>query len=118
MKNLLFTLSLLFLISCGKEDNNNTNLPDCDFIGKWCQPSPFDPNVCYELLPFNIEFRANGELLLLNTTTQRWESSDCKIINVINIGTGIKAAEYKIIKIGANTMTIDIGTTMDLIRSN
>ncbi len=113
---LLGFFSLFLFASCGGDDENNSNNPDCDFIGKWCQPSPLDPNECYDLLGTYIEFRANGELLLINTTTQTWESSDCMIIDVINTGTGIKAAEYEIIEIDANTMTIDIGTEVQLLR--
>lgn len=111
-------MSLCLFTSCGGDDDNdnNSNNPDCDFIGKWCQPSPLDPTECYDLLGTYMEFKANGELLLINTATQRWESSDCKVIDVINTGTGVKAAEYEIIKINANTMTIDIGTEVKLLK--
>jgi hypothetical protein len=118
MRTLNYLLLILLLVSCGRDDDNNSKNPKCEFIGKWCQPSPFNPNECLELLGTFIEFRANGDLLVANTTLQRWESSDCRIIDVINIGTGIKTAEYEIIKIDDNTMTINIGSNVELVRGN
>lgn len=116
MKPFLFGILLLLTFSsCGGDDDNRS---DCKFIGKWCQPSPFNSGECYDLLGTFIEFRANGELLLVNTTTQRWESDDCIKIRVTNAATGVDAAEYEVLSLSDNKMTLDVGTTVDLIREN
>lgn len=113
MRYLMAMLTCILIISaCSKDDNT----PDCEFIGKWCTPSALNPNECSGLFGTYMEFRANGDLLLLNTGTQKWESTDCKTIKVINKGTGLVAAEYEVLYIDANNMTIDIGTTVKLIR--
>ncbi|MBL0007183.1 MAG: hypothetical protein IPP25_08370 [Saprospiraceae bacterium] len=112
MNKLLLLLLFVFTIfSCSKEKDSS---PTCEFIGKWCQPNPAT-NDC--LLGVELEFRSNGELYQFGTTAFTWESSDCERIDIIHNVSGMKSAEYNVISISGDNMTIDIGIgPTDMIR--
>lgn len=105
MKNIilliLFLISLSSILSCSKDDSRS-----CKFIGKWCTESPVTGDC---LLGVELEFRENGDLLQFGTAFFKWESKDCKTIDVINKPTGFKSAEYIVYSVSENTMSIDIG---------
>jgi hypothetical protein len=100
---LIFMVSII-VSSCSKESTQVVK--KCDFIGKWCTPNP-TTITC--LLGVQLEFRENGDLLLQSSKGQTWKSDDCKTIIVTNTGTGLKAAEYKVISVTSTTLLIDIG---------
>lgn len=113
-------LSMILIVSCSKDNSNNkkNEIPDCAFIGEWCQESPIEPGQCFGF-GISIEFRANGEVVVINGTLQNWKSDDCKIINIYNDATGMKVAEYEVLEVTNSTLTIEIGAApMEFIRAN
>lgn len=102
MRKLTCFLLAIAFIGCGKDDNSS----NCQFVGKWCPKDAFDFGSCSTLT--NIEFRSNGEALIVAAVLM-WESSDCKRIDFVDKTTGTKVAEYNVISISGANMTLDTG---------
>lgn len=105
--NKILTLAIFALItslSCSKGSSSTA----CDFIGVWCFNTPIN-GVCGT--PSSLEFRSNGEFLYAGTGLHRWESEDCKRVNIINEPTDLKTQEFNIMSITSSTMMISIGSS-------
>lgn len=99
MKSLAIILFCILFYGCSKDSQNNN---ECAFlIGKWCIWD--DINNSCAIGDNDYEFRSSGELLILGASF-KWESTDCKRINVISNVSGQKFYELNIIEKVSNTI--------------